>query len=56
MATDELIDELINDMLLETDKMALLDCKYGTPEYELQQDMIKHAARYRISKANKDKE
>lgn len=50
------IEELIDALLLETDKLALVDCEICTPEYNLQQDMIRHAARYRISKADKEKE
>ena len=50
------IEELMNDMLLGIDKLFQDHFEYGTPEYYLQQDMMRQAARYRLSKAEKDTE
>ncbi len=47
------IEENINKMLEEVDKMAELELTPGTPCYEFQQDMIRHTANYRKQR-NKD--
>lgn len=49
------IEELMNDMLLGIDKLFQDHFEYGTPEYYLQQDMMRQAARYRLSKARDEK-
>lgn len=47
--TEQTIQDLLEYMLTETDKFALVTLSPGTPEYHLQQGMIKNAARFRLS-------
>lgn len=43
-------------MLIETDKLAVLDFRPESPEYELQQGLIRAAANYRLAQLEKEKE
>jgi len=44
------LEEFIDCMLNEIDKMALEVLRTNTDIYKFQQEMIKHAAKYRISR------
>lgn len=55
MSEERTMQQLIQDMLYETDKLALLHFQVGTPEYNLQQDMIRNAAYFRINEYEKNK-
>ncbi len=51
--TQKTMDEVFEDMLTEIDKLFQEHFEYGTPHYYLQQDMMRHAARYRLAKPKK---
>lgn len=53
--TTKTLTQLIEDMLLETDKLALCHFMPDTPEHELQLCLIKNAARYRLALYEKGK-
>ena len=50
------LKRLIQEMMVETDRLFLLDLEHGSPMYNLQQSMMKNAARYRLAKINQLKE
>jgi hypothetical protein len=49
--TEKTLEELFEEMLLETDQLALETFEPGTPIFNFQQSMIKNAAQFRLSKA-----
>lgn len=55
MSEEKSWPDLIQEMLYESDKCAMLNLDIGTPEYNLQQGMIKNAARFRINEYEENK-
>lgn len=54
--TQKTLEELFEEMLLETDALALETFEPGTPIFNFQQSMIRNAAQFRLSKARHDKQ
>lgn len=52
----ETLEDLFQEMLYQTDKLALETYPPETPIYHLQQSMIKNAAQFRIAKYEYDKQ
>lgn len=53
---DRSLENWVEKMLAETDKLFLLDLKSETPSYNLQQSLMKNAARYRLSKIEENED
>lgn len=54
--TEKTFDDLCDLMLIETDKIALETFEPGTPLFTFQQNLIKGAAQYRLSKVKDDEQ
>jgi hypothetical protein len=52
--SEKTLKDLAYDMLHATDEIALLDFKYGTPEYLFRERLIKGAAQLRLSLKEKE--